>query len=188
MTRERLRQAHGLLWPLPKPDHPGTKRRYVRGEDPLVPANHPEPILFYGRPDGKAVVWMRDQKSPAEPAGGEYPLTLNTGRVLEHWHTATMTGSVAALKATRLEAAAEMHPSDMKRLGLKDGDAVKITSRRGSQVFTVKENENGKEGTVFVHFHDPERLVNTLTVDAYDPASREPEFKIAAVKVEKAAR
>jgi len=188
MTRDRLRQAHGLLWPLPAPDHPGTKRRYVRGEDPLVPPNHPEPVLFYGRPDGKAVVWMRDQKAPAEPADSEYPLTLNTGRVLEHWHTATMTGSVPALKATRLEAVAEMHPADLKRLGLSDGDTVRITSRRGSQIFTVRENENGRAGSVFVHFHDPERLVNELTVDAYDPASREPEFKIAAVKVEKVAR
>jgi nitrate reductase NapA len=188
MTRERLREAHGLLWPLPAAGHPGTKRRYVRGEDPMVPPEHPEPVLFYGRPDHKAVVWMRDQKAPAELTSPEYPLTLNTGRVLEHWHTATMTGSVPALKATRLDAVAEMHPSDLKKLGLSDGDTVRITSRRGSQVFTVKENENGQAGSVFVHFHDPERLVNELTVDAYDPVSREPEFKIAAVKVERVAR
>jgi nitrate reductase NapA len=81
-----------------------------------------------------------------------------------------------------------MHPDDLKRLGLQDGDTVRITSRRGSQMFTVKENENGRAGSVFVHFHDPERLVNELTTDAYDPASREPEYKIAAVKVEKVAR
>ena len=91
MTRERLRQAHGLLWPMPGAEHPGTKRRYVRGEDPLVPADHPQRVKFYGRPDGRAVVWMRPQKPPEEVVDAAYPMYFTTGRVLEHWHTGTMT-------------------------------------------------------------------------------------------------
>ncbi|MBI5281825.1 MAG: nitrate reductase [Candidatus Solibacter usitatus] len=188
MTRDRLKQSHGLLWPLPAGAASGTRRRYVKGDDPLVPAAHPERVKFYGRPDGRAVVWMRDQKGPAEPPDAEYPFTLNTGRVLEHWHTGTMTGSVASLKATNYVAVAEMNPADLRRLGVKDGDQVLLKSRRGEQAFEVRETENGREGSVFVHMHDPNRLCNLLTVDAFDAASKEPEFKIAAVKVEKAAK
>lgn len=184
MTRDRLKRSHGLLWPLPSESHPGTRRRYVKGDDPLVPPDWPFRVKFYGRPDNKAVVWMREQKAPAEPADAEYPLYLNTGRVLEHWHTATMTGAVKDLRATNLEAVAEMHPNDLKRLKLSGGQKIRISSRRGSQVFTIREDENAREGSIFIHMHDPERLVNSMTVDAFDPVSKEPEFKIAAVKVE----
>ncbi|MCU0228163.1 MAG: nitrate reductase [Bryobacterales bacterium] len=184
MTRDRLRQASGLLWPLPTPTHPGTRRRYVQGEDPLVAADWPHRIQFYGRPGNKAVVWMRDQKLPAEMPDAEYPLYLNTGRILEHWHTATMTGKVKALAATHLEAVAEMHPTDVKRLGLRNGQRVRLRSRRGSLVLRVRQTENARPGSVYAHFHDPERLTNLLTIDALDPASKEPEFKIAAITVE----
>ena len=75
MSRAALKEAHGLLWPLPSPGHPGTKRRYVRGEDPLVPADHPQRLKFYGRPDGRAVVWLRPHQPPAEVADAGYPFT-----------------------------------------------------------------------------------------------------------------
>jgi nitrate reductase (cytochrome) len=185
MTRERLQRAHGLLWPMPTTDHLGTKRRYVKGDDPLVPEDWPHPVKFYGRPDDKAVLWMRDQGQPAEVPDAEYPLYLNTGRVLEHWHTATMTGKVGELAVTNLEAIAEMHPEDMKKLRIRSGQRIKVSSRRGSLVMRVRQSENAREGSVFVHFHDPARLVNLLTIDAFDPVSKEPEFKIAAVKVER---
>ncbi|MBN8732801.1 MAG: nitrate reductase [Acidobacteria bacterium] len=185
MTRERLRAAHGLLWPLPEGNHPGTKRRYVRGDDPLVGASHAQRVRFYGRSDNKAVVWLRDQKPPAEVTDADYPMSLTTGRVLEHWHTATMTGSVPALRPLNLEAVAELHPADLKRLNLKDGDRIRLVSRRGKLTLVARETENAREGSVFVHMHDPERLVNVLTIDALDPGSKEPEFKIAAVRIEK---
>jgi nitrate reductase NapA len=186
MTRERLRQAHGLLWPLPAAGHPGTKRRYVKGEDPLVGPGAPGRIRFYGRPDNRAVVWMRDQKPPAEVTDAQYPFSLTTGRVLEQWHTSTMTSKCKELRSARLEAVAEMHPADLKRLGLADGDKATITSRRGSLAFRVAESELATPGQVFIHMHDPDRLVNQITIDAVDPVSREPEYKICAVKVEKA--
>ena len=72
--------------------HPGTKRRYVRGEDPLVPSDHPKRMKFYGRADDRAVVWLRPQQPPAEVPDAEYPYYLTTGRVIEHWNTGTMTG------------------------------------------------------------------------------------------------
>ena len=186
MTRERLRQAHGLLWPLPAAGHPGTRRRYVRGEDPLVPAAHPQRIQFYGRPGARAVVWLRPQKPPEEVPDAAYPLYLTTGRVIEHWHTGTMTRNCRELRHARAEATAEMHPQDAARLGVEGGDPVRITSRRGQETFRVSLAEGGRPGVVFVHMHDDRRLCNRITIDAVDPVSRQPEYKICAVKVEKA--
>jgi len=186
MTREALAESHGLLWPLPETGHPGTERRYVRGEDPMVPADSPHRLLFYGRPDGKAVVWMRPQVDPAEPADGEFPVVYTTGRVIEHWHTGTMTGQVAELEHANYRATAEIAPADAKRWGVETGDRLRLTSRRGELVVPVKVTEASRENLVFVHMHDPERLCNLLTIDAVDPGSKQPEFKIAAIRVEKA--
>jgi len=187
MTRARLKESHGLLWPLPAEGHPGTKRRYVKGEDPLVPADAPDRVLFYGRPDRKAVVWLRPQKAPEEVVDAEYPLWFTTGRVIEHWHTGTMTRNCKELRHANYETLAELHAEDAAALGVKSGDPVRITSRRGSVVFKVRVVDSARRGLVFAHMHDPDRMCNVLTIDAVDPVSRQPEFKICAVKVEKAA-
>lgn len=186
MTRDRLRAEHGLLWPLPEKGHPGTLRRYVRGEDPLVPADHPHRIWFYGRPDGKAVVWFRPHKGPAEPTDADYPVVYTTGRVIEHWHTGTMTGTVAELEHANYEATAEISPADAGRWGIETGDRVRLTSRRGELVLPAKVTEGAGDNLVFVHMHDPERLCNLVTIDEVDPGSKQPEFKVAAIRVEKA--
>ncbi len=186
MTRERLRQAHGLLWPMPGTEHPGTKRRYVRGEDPLVPADHPQRVKFYGRPDARAVVWLRPQKPPEEVVDAAYPMYFTTGRVLEHWHTGTMTRRCKELEHANSEALAELHPQDAARLGLATGDAVRVTSRRGAETFRAKVTEGARVGLVFVQMHDDQRMCNKITIDAVDPISRQPEYKICAVKLEKA--
>jgi nitrate reductase (cytochrome) len=185
MTRERLRRSHGLLWPLPAEGHPGTKRRYVRGDDPLVPAEHPHRIKFYGRPDARAVVWFRPQKQADEVVDVDYPLWFTTGRVIEHWHTGTMTRNCKELAHTNAEALAELHPQDAARLGVKDGDAVRVTSRRGAETFRARVTDSARLGLVFVQMHDDRRMCNRVTNDAVDPVSRQPEFKICAVKVEK---
>lgn len=186
MTRERLKSAHGLLWPLPTEGHAGTNRRYVKGEDPLVPADAPDRILFYGRPDRKAVVWLRPQKAPEEVVDAEYPLWFTTGRVIEHWHTGTMTRNCKELRQANYESLAELHPEDAAALGVKSGDPLRLTSRRGSEVFKVRVMDTARQGLVFVHMHDPEHMCNKLTIDAVDPVSRQPEFKICAVKAVKA--
>jgi nitrate reductase NapA len=186
MTRQRLREAHGLLWPLPSADHPGTRRRYVRGEDPFVPADHPRRLKFYGRPDDRAVVWLRPHQPPAEPADAEYPAVFTTGRVIEHWHTGTMTRNCRELRHANAEAMAEIHPEDAKKWSIRTGARVRLTSRRGSQEFRAKVTDGAREGLVFVHMHDDQRLCNLITIDAVDPISKQPEFKICAVKVEKA--
>ena len=186
MTRERLRESHGLLWPMPTVGHPGTKRRYVRGEDPFVPADHPQRVKFYGRPDGRAVVWLRPNKPPEEVTDADYPMVFTTGRVIEHWHTGTMTRNCQELRHTNAEALAEIHPQDAARLGVQTGDLVQITSRRGAEKFRTKVTDTARVGLVFVQMHDDQRMCNRITNDAVDPVSRQPEFKICAVKVEKA--
>ncbi len=186
MTRERLRESHGLLWPLPAAGGAGTKRRYVKGEDPLVPADWPTRMRFYGRPDGRAVVWLRPHRPPEEVPDAQYPLVLTTGRVIAQWHTETMTRNVKELRRANAVAVAELHPRDAARLGVKDGDAVRIASRRGAEVFPARIAEGARPGVVFVQMHDPDRMCNRITIDAVDPVSRQPEFKICAVRASRA--
>lgn len=185
MTRERLRQTHGLFWPMPTVGHPGTQLRFVKGDDPLVPADHPHRIKFYARPNDRAVVWLRPQQQAEELPDAEYPFFYTTGRDIEHWHTATMTRNVKELRHANLESMAQFHPKDAAKLGIKQGDSVKLTSRRGEETFRVKVTDNSREGLIYVHMHDPDRMCNRLTNDVVDPVSRQPEFKICAVKVAK---
>ena len=186
MTRERLRKESGILWPCPSEDHPGTKRRYVAGEDPLVPADWPERIMFYGKPNKRAVVWCRPQAAPEEVPDGDYPYFFTTGRVIEHWHSGTMTMKCRELKESKGIAELEIHPEDAKALKIRTGQAVRVISRRGNAVFPARVTDTSPRGMFFVHMHDEDRLCNKITIDAYDPGSKQPEFKICAVKVEKA--
>ena len=188
ITRERMAREHGVLWPCPTPDHPGTKRRYVKGEDPVVPADWPKKLCFYGKPDRRAVIWMRPQKDPQEKPDAEYPLYFTTGRVIEQWHTGTMTMRCKELKHAKSTAEVEIHPEDAKKLRVKHGDPVRITSRRGSIVCPAVVTDTSRRGMVFVNMHDqnPERMCNFVTIDAFDPGSKQPEFKICAVRMKKA--
>lgn len=187
MTRERLRNESGIKWPCPTEDHPGTDLRYVRGEDPLVPADHPSKIFFYGRPDGKAVVLLRPYAAPFEPADEEYPFVLTTGRVIDHWHTATMTGQVPELRKAYPSAFVEVNPEDAERLGIKNGDPVTLETRRDKMVFPARVTDTCMPGLVFCPFFDKKLLVNRLFHDAVDAISKEPEYKICATKVYKQA-
>jgi len=186
ITRKRLERDSGVIWPCPTEDHPGTRLRYVKGDDPSVPADWPTRMCFYGKPDKRAVVWMRPADNPAELPDAEYPYFFTTGRVIEHWHTGTMTMKCRELARTKSTSEAEIHPADAKRLEVRTGDKVKVTSRRGSVVFPVLVSDGSQEGMVFVHMHDPDLMCNEITLDQFDPGSKEPTFKICAVKVEKA--
>lgn len=183
MSRDRLHRTLGLQWPVPTKGHPGTKRRYVKGEDPLVPAEHPGRLQFYARPDGRAVVWIRPHVPPAETVDAAFPFYLTTGRDRDHWHTDTMTRNCAELRqAGRGEARAELHPQDANRIGVHHGDLVALRSRRGEETFRVAIEEDARPGTIFVTMHDPVRMCNRLTSEAMDPVSGQPELKVCAVQ------
>jgi nitrate reductase NapA len=191
MTRDRMKKAHGLQWPIPAVSHPGTLRRYTaKYGDPLVKKFDPaaSDISFYGnKPDGnKAVIWLRPAAGPAEPADKDYPFVLTTGRQLEHWHTGTMTAKVPELRRAAPYGFLEINPADAKRIGVKNKDKVRVSSRRGSLVLEARVLEVPRPGLVYASFHDPEKLINLLTNDAFDALSKQPEYKICAVRVQKA--
>ncbi|MDR2800881.1 MAG: nitrate reductase, partial [Desulfovibrio sp.] len=187
MTRARLKKESGIKWPCPTEDHPGTNLRYVRGEDPLVPANHPDRLFFYGRPDGKATIFLRPYQPPFEPADKDYPFILTTGRVIDHWHTATMTGKVPELRKAYPSAFVEINPDDAKKLGVSNGDQVVLETRRDKMTFPARITDTCMHGLVFCPFFDKNKLVNRLFHHAVDNASKEPEYKICATRVYKQA-
>ena len=185
ITRERLRKESGIKWPCPTEDHPGTNIRYVRGKDPNIPKDHPNKYHFYGKPDGKAVIWFRPYKGAAEEPDQEYPFVLTTGRVIDHWHTGTMTMKVPELKRSFPKAYVEVNTQDAKKKGIQNGDDVLLETRRDKMVFQARVSDVCPPGLVFVPWFDVNLLINKLTKDAIDPGSKQPEFKICAVKVSK---
>ncbi len=182
----RLKKVRGLRWPVPSTDHPGTKHRFTE-EDPLFPKEKAKGrrMYFYGKPDGKAVVFARPAKGPEEPTDAEYPFALTTGRVLEHFHTMTMTGQVPQLVRAVPGPYVEINPKDAARLGIADKDKVKVVTRRGELELEARVIDRPREKTLFVPWHWREKLANLLTIDAFDPGSKEPEYKVCAAKIVK---
>ncbi|HET9481263.1 MAG TPA: molybdopterin-dependent oxidoreductase [Candidatus Polarisedimenticolia bacterium] len=178
-----LKAARGLRWPVVEGRE--TRRRYVEGDDPYVPAG--AGIKFYKNKadDGRAVVWARPYEPPPEIPDGDYPFWLCTGRVLEHWHTGSMTRRIPQLHQAVPEAFVEIHPEDARQLGIAQGRMVRIVSRRGACELPASINGRSvpRRGLVFVPFFDEARLVNKLTLDATCPISKETDFKKCAVKV-----
>ncbi|BDD06061.1 molybdopterin-dependent oxidoreductase [Aureibacter tunicatorum] len=179
---EVLKAEAGMQWPYVngKP----TKWRFNAKYDPACTKGE---FDFYGRPDGKAVIWQRPYEGPAEVPTAEYPFWLNTGRVLEHWHTGSMTMRVPTLYRAMPHAYVELNPADANDKGINTGDMVRLSSKRGELVLPALINDRGLPpvGQVFVPFFDENMLVNKLTIDAYDPISAEPDYKKCAVQVEK---
>jgi formate dehydrogenase alpha subunit len=169
MTYERL-QAQGLQWPCPTLEHPGTqylhKDRFTRGKG-----------LFHAI----------DYKPPAELADQEYPLLLTTGRSFVHFHTGTMTRVSPSLHHELQEGFVQINPEDARILEIKDGERVKVRSRRGEIQIKAKVSRKVDRGVVFIPFHFAESAANMLTNPAFDPVAKIPEYKVCAVKVEKLA-
>ena len=191
ITRERLYKERGLRWPCPTETHPGTARRFVKGDDPLLDGDdslQDGETKFYAAKDQRAIVWLRPVQGPAEPVDSEYPIVLTTGRVLEHWHTGSMTMRPAELRRAYKECFVEIHPRDAAAMGIRSGDQVRITSRRGEATMKARVIAAPQPGMVFVpmHWEDDASLINRVTINAFDPGSKQPEFKICAVKLAKA--
>ncbi len=120
----------------------------------------------------------------AELPDDEYPLVLNTGRILEHWHTGSMTRRSKALDAIKPSAFAKLHPSDLAASGIADGQIVRVASRRGEVELQAIADTSIEPGCVFIPFHFREASANLLTNDVLDPYGKIPEFKYCAVRVE----
>jgi nitrate reductase NapA len=180
---EELRRRPGVLWPFVNGQE--TKWRYHGRTDP---AANGDTWDFYGKPDRRAWIWFRPYEPPAESPDAEYPFWLCTGRVVEHWHTGSMTRRIPILHQAMPHAYVELHPNDAKRMSIRTGDPVRLTSRRGSIVMPALVNGRGQpvEGQVFVPFFDESYLINELTIDSFCPISKQPDYKKCAVKVARA--
>lgn len=177
-------QARGLRWPVV--DGKETLWRFREGYDPYVEKG--KGVQFYGKPDGRAVIFALPYEPPAESPDAEFDLWLSTGRVLEHWHSGSMTRRVPELYRAMPDAVLYMHPVDADSRKLKRGTKVKIVSRRGEVEATVETRGRNRppKGLVFMPWFDASRLVNKVTLDATCPISKETDFKKCAVKVIKA--
>jgi len=176
-------QARGLRWPVV--DGKETLWRYKEGFDPYVKKG--EDFSFYGKKDGKAIIFGLPYEPPAEMPDAEYDMWLSTGRVLEHWHSGSMTRRVPELYRAFPDAVVFIHPEDAEKRGFRRGDEVKVVSRRGeikSRIETRGRNRPPK-GLVFVPWFDAGQLINKVTLDATDPLSKETDYKKCAVKLVK---
>jgi nitrate reductase NapA len=178
-------KARGLRWPVI--DGKETLWRYRGGYDPHVEGDE-NAVNFYGKPDGRANIIFAPYEPPAESPDEEYDLWMCTGRVLEHWHSGSMTRRVPELYRAMPDAVLYMHPDDAKKRRLRDGAKVKLQTRRGELVTRVDTRGRNKppKGLVFIPWFDASRLVNKLTLDQTDPLSKETDYKKQACKVVKA--
>jgi len=176
MTYEAIEEHGGIQWPYPQTaTNPTNARLYSNG---LFPTD-----------DGKArllpVAWEPFPEQPTDP----FPLVLNTGRTVEHWHTRTKTGKVPILERLSPHAWVEMNPRDAKAFRLAAQDRVDVVSRRGRiRDVELRLTETVAPGQIFVPFHYAEANANLMTQSAFDPISREPNYKQSAVRVERTAR
>ncbi|ABE36274.1 periplasmic nitrate reductase, large subunit [Paraburkholderia xenovorans LB400] len=176
-------KARGLRWPVVNGKE--TRWRYKEGSDPYVKTG--TGWQFYGNPDGRAVIYALPYEPPPEVPDKEYPFWLATGRVLEHWHSGSMTRRVPELYRAFPNAVCFMHPDDAKAMGVRRGVEVKVMSRRGYILTRVETRGRDKppRGLVFVPWFDSSQLINKVTLDATDPISLQTDYKKCAVKIVK---
>src|SRR3954452_24105581 len=180
---ETYHRERGLRWPVVNGQE--TKWRFREGLDPYVKQG--AGVQFYGFPDGKARIFALPYEPPAESPDADYPFWLSTGRVLEHWHSGSMTRRVPELYKAFPEAVCFMHPDDAAEAKIRRGDEVKVQSRRGFIRTRVETRGRNKppRGVVFVPWFDEAQLINKVTLDATDPISLQTDYKKCAVRIEK---
>ena len=178
---EQYHKARGLRWPVV--DNKETLWRFKEGYDPYVKAG--EGFSFYGKPDKKARIIFCPYEAAAESPDKDFDLWLSTGRVLEHWHSGSMTRRVPELHRAVPAAMLFMHPEDAAERKILRGQTVKVETRRGEVLTRVETKGRNKppRGVVFFPFFDEGQLVNKLTLDATCPISKETDFKKCACKV-----
>ena len=181
-------KARGLRWPVvQKADGTWqeTRYRFVEGEDPYVKAGTGLQFYHSTTKDDRAQIWFHPDDPPPESPDDAYPFWLCTGRVIEHWHTGTMTMRVPQLRRAMPQAYVEMNQLDAQRLRISNGDVVAVETRRGSLKLPVWIDGRGNppQGSLFVPFFDERLLVNQLTLDAHDPISKQPDYKKCAARV-----
>jgi formate dehydrogenase major subunit len=169
ITWERVDRENSVTYPVDSPDVPGNE------------------IIFgdkFPTKSGRARIVPADVSPPAELPDADYPFVLTTGRMLEHWHTGSMTRRASTLDAIEPEAVAGMSIHDMRKLGISPGDFIRVSTRRGEVLLRARQDREVAEGMVFIPFCFAEASANMLTNPQLDPYGKIPEFKFCAAKVE----
>jgi assimilatory nitrate reductase catalytic subunit len=173
ITVERIAREDGVFWPCPSADHPGTPRMFLDR---------------FATEDGRARFHAVEHHPAAEVPDEDFPYVLTTGRVLAQYQSGAQTRRISELNAAAPEPFVEIHPETARGLRIADGDPVILTTRRGRAVVKARLTRDIRLDTLFVPFHwGGAGSANALTNGALDPVSRIPEFKVCAVKIEKAA-
>ncbi len=173
ITYEKIERSHGVFWPCPDLEHPGTPRLYEGGR--------------FHHPDGRARFHAVEYRPPAEDVDAEYPVILTSGRVVSQYLSGTQTRRIGPLVDQYPEPLVELHPALARTVGVRTGDRVRVVSRRGELTLGCQVTKTIRPDTVFIPYHWPDRRsANLLTIRALDPVSKIPEFKVCAVRVEKA--
>ena len=182
---DRYHQERGLRWPVVVGKE--TLWRFREGSDPYVSKG--AGFEFYGNKNGRANIIFAPYEPPPEMPDEDYDLWLCTGRVLEHWHSGSMTQRVPELYRAVPDALCYMHPDDARARGLRRADEILLESRRGEIRCRVETRGRNRPppGLVFVPWFDSRTLINKLTLDATDPLSKQTDFKKCAVRISKVA-
>lgn len=181
-------KARGLRWPVVQ-QADGTWRetrfRFSESDDPYVKRGAGTQFYHSVTGDDRALIWFAPYEKPAEEPDAEYPFWLCTGRVLEHWHTGSMTLRIPQLRGSMPNAYVEMNPEDAAPRGIQNGEVVAVKTRRGELRLPVWINGRGRvpRGSLFIPFFDPRLPVNELTLGELDPVSKEPDYKKCAATV-----
>jgi assimilatory nitrate reductase catalytic subunit len=171
ITWERIAGEDGVFWPCLAEDHPGTPRLFLDR---------------FSTPDGRARFHAVEYQGPAEEPDHEYPLYLTTGRLLTHYQSGTQTRRIDELMKSAPEPFVQIHPSMARTYGIREGESVRLKTRRGSALMTARLTTSIRMDTLFVPFHfSGSGRANLLTNAALDPVSRMPEFKVCAASIEK---
>ncbi|HXX92365.1 MAG TPA: molybdopterin oxidoreductase family protein [Planctomycetota bacterium] len=173
ITYARIEEEHGVFWPCPELGHAGTPRLYEGGR--------------FFHPDGKARFHAVEYRPPAEDVDDEYPVILTSGRVVSQYLSGTQTRRIGPLVQQYPEPLVELHPKLAATVGVRTGDRVRVTSRRGTLILPCQVVKSIRPDTIFIPYHwAGEKSANRLTIRALDPQAKIPEFKVCAVRVERA--
>ena len=170
ITWDRLEREDAVTYPVDAPDQPGNEIMFADG---------------FPTASGRGKIVPTDLVPPDELPDGDYPMVLTTGRVLEHFHTGSMSRRSQVLETLEPESHLDISPQDSESMGVEEGDTVLVRSRRGEIVTKVHADRRIQSGTAFMAFHWKEAPANVLTNPAIDPVSKIPEFKVASVKTER---
>jgi anaerobic selenocysteine-containing dehydrogenase len=204
LSYEKLDRADGIQWPCTEDAPEGTERLYtdgifntaanyceVYGHDLVTGAEISPQQYRADDPQGRAVIKPADYMPPVEEPDAQYPFWLTTGRVVYHWHSRSKTGRVPALRDAAPTPFVEISHDDAKRLGIRDGELVQVGSRRGCVEIEAKRGDIAPSH-LFIPFHygdgdtaEGHRAANELTITDWDPVSKQPHFKCAAVWLRK---